>query len=493
VVGDSGRRFCRHVLPGVNANIAIKLTMLTQTADPVAPSTRDSIVSATATVAGNNVTVSGVLNRRGTAVQFSATATLAAATTGTVTGEAHTIAFVSNQAYANNVGRGQQARERQRLVRHREGRRHADRLGTDYLLGAEHGIITKVGAGTRAVTVDYTWSKRRYDVIALNPETLTLVVTQGTERVRDAAEFIPTPALPALGTAIALPLFNCRVVSGLVEPVPVWDVFSGQRRALITELAEDRRRARSVLRKTLAKLRQAATLTICGHGDSITAVGNGGGFATPNGVNRDIATTGFLNTGGAVGSDVIAAQPLFDFSDGGGTIHTKLGWNWTLASELTAAYGSPITYKNFGVNGENSTDGFGATWFNPVKALNADLYVVAFGMNELATTATEVYVASIAAALVAQGSEVIVVGVPRTNSEFGLLDSDWLACNRRLRRAAEATGAAFCDLTALYSDENLGALGILRKDMCQTNLYNHPGPRELGVIGRQLASLLVDE
>ena len=492
VVGDAGVGSVVTFSKAPAANIAIKLNLKSKTADPLAPSTRDSVISATATVSGYVVTVSGVLNRRGVAVPFKATATLAAPTTGSVLAEAHTIA-VANTAFANNA-----------LVDNKLAFANVSAVtvkngvttlaeNTDYLLGAEHGTVSKMGSGTLAVTVDYTYSKRRYDVISLNPETLALVVTAGTERIRDAAEFVPVPAAPALGTATPLPLFNCRVVSGLVETLPVWDVFSGQRRALITEMAEDRRRARACLRRTLAKLRQAAALTICGHGDSQTAIGSGGGYTVANGTQRDVATTGYLNTGGAVGSDVIAAQTLYDFGDGGGAIHTKLGWNWTLISELQQAYGSSISYINFGVNGESSPNGYGGTWFNPVKASGADLFVISFGQNEITSANTEGYVGAMCTDLIALGKEVIVIGVPRTNTQNGFADSAWLAQNRALRRTAESRGAAFCDLTSIYADENLGSLGILRKDMCQANLYNHPGVREIGIIGRLLASLLIDE
>ena len=75
---------------------------------------------------------------------------------------------------------------------------------------------------------------------------------------------------------------------------------------------------------------------------------------------------------------------------------------------------------------------------------------------------------------------------------------DVLRTIRALRRAAEtidpASGrmAAFCDSSLLYSDDNLGALGFLRKDMCQANLYNHPGIREHIIEGLTWSRIILD-
>lgn len=478
--------------------LAMQLTTVSLVPYALAPSTRDSIVSAKASTSGLTVTVSGLLNRRGVAVPFYLSATLTAPAGGSVAGEAHTIVQQTNVGFALSPASNVLAHaDVSSVVVHDASTGTPLVENTDYMVNYEHGGVGYLPAGSRSVTIDYTWSARRYDVLSLNPETMTLVKTSGTDRVRDAAEFIPTISAAPLNSSQSLPLFNCRVAAGAVEAIPIFDVFGGQRRALITEMAEDRRRGRACLRRTLAKLRSGGALTIAGFGDSQTSISDGSVTATiPNGVLRDTASqaNGYFQSGQAIGSDLYSTLPLYDFGDGGGAIHTRMGWNWTMIAQLAASYTSAVAYLNFGLAGSSSVSAaVGTAWYNAVLASAANLVVLAFGQNELGNTGTEFYVSGIVAGLVAGGKDVIVMGSPRQNSQFGATDANWFFTQRALRRAAELNGGAFCDLTSLYADENIGALGLSRKDHCQTNLFNHPGIREHGVIGRLLASLLLDE
>lgn len=463
-------------------------------------SAKDVVTTCAATAAGLVVTIpnSSVLTRRGAnALAFGGVLTLAATTTGSVSAEAVTI---NNASYPIYSGTAHLAHANVSSVVVKDaGSGVTLALTTDYLLNAEHGALVKVASGSQAVLVDYAWAARRYDLVYLDPETLTLGVVQGTERVRDAAEFIP-----ALGDPKRIALFHARVVGSTIELIPVWRVWAGEKTSLALELVEGRRRAKRGLRKSRGKLVRGSAFTIAVYGDSQCAIQSQSPSATvPNGPYRDRGATYLAD---AIGSDVISALPLytsttlFGNDDGAGQVHTKLGFHWTFKGELETAFGyadNGIGLLNFGIGGTSSAsttnNGLDSSRLTALTSSASHLVLVMFGQNELGVSTTEANIVSIVQAILTAGKEAIVIGVPRCNADRGVTTATWLLTNRALRRAAEYCGVPFLDTNALYADEHIESIGISPHDICSANLTNHPGIREHSLFGQALAAMLLDE
>lgn len=464
----------------------------------------DQVAACSATVNGYVVTVSAlssILSRMGSALPFGGAVTLTAPATGSVTGEARTLypptptaAVPGNYADINVAGYLAHANVSSVVVK--DASTSAVLVeGTDYLLNAENGAValTVGSSGSRAVLVDYTWSNRRYDVIHLDAETLALGVTAGAERVRDAAELIPS------APAGKLPLFHARVVSGSVELVAVWEVFAGERRSLASEAASHRRRNRRILRPILGKLQKGLPLKIQCYGDSLGSMQNAApSVTTPNGAARDRATStgGWFLSNPVIGSDVYTALPLYDFGDGAGAVHTKFSFMWTLIQELEQVFDSAITFENWSIGGTNSSNtgnnGLSATRRAAWNAAPADLVVIHFGGNEIGSTSTLANMSTLIADAIAAGKVPVVLGALRPNAQRNTY-ANWQLTNRMLQRAAEAGGAAFIPTTHLYADDSLGVIGMSTKDLGLANATNHPGIREMNAVGQALAAAFLDE
>ncbi|MER8817162.1 hypothetical protein [Mesorhizobium sp. M0965] len=348
-----------------------------------------------------------------------------------------------------------------------------------------------------AATATYT----RYDVLYYDIEAGTFGLVAGTERTTD-----PTAFIPALSSALYVPLYLLRVTSTAVTATPMWDLdANGEVRDVAAQMEEERRRNRRILKRSISKARRRASLRVLGFGDSITAIAGGasGGVTTgANGIARD---AGAANSGtyqylrAAYGADVVSAIPLYTSlqlgraDDGGGAIHTKVGWNWELVAGLVGigyTLGTDLFYDNFGIAGYATADAVsGVTptaWLTNAAAVAADLAIVCLGMNELGNDSTGDRMEIIIQTLQTAGMDVLVLGVPSPGSSAGYEET-----NRRLKRAAYKKGAGFLSMMPIYDARYIQAIGIDITDVCAANNSNHPGLLEHAAVGRELVKLVL--
>jgi hypothetical protein len=364
---------------------------------------------------------------------------------------------------------------------------------------SRNGVNSGVG-DARAFTAA-TGSNVRYDMLYYNFATSAFGVLAGTERVEDAPEFIPT-----VTSAPLVPVFHVRVTASAITVVPVWNVSNGEDRSLTPWLDGMRARSRRSLRKTIERIRRGQSLRIVGFGDSITAIQSATPSSTvPNGASRDRAmATGTANTylRDNIGDDVVNALPTYTAvqlgrsDDGAGSVHSRIGWNWSLVSALEAfgyVLGTDLFYDNFGVGSTATTAAVSgaspSAWTTAAVALGGHLAVISFGMNELGASTTEANLVIVVNAFKASGAEVVLMGCPRPR--VGSV-SDWALTNRAIERVARYTNSAFVPMTAIYNDEYIGAIGLASPDVCTANAINHPGLLEHSAIGRELAKLVLD-
>lgn len=353
---------------------------------------------------------------------------------------------------------------------------------------ADSRLLTAPSAGTA-----------RYDLLVFDRATDAFAVIVGTERATDPTAFIPKPA-----SSSQIPVALLRVADGSILPVRLWNIFDGNDRLLALPLEQERSRSRSCLPKWLNKVRRKDSVRILGFGDSITNVGDASAPAgAPNGAIRDTAANSGANRYLRIsyGSDIVDALPLYTAvqlgraDDGAGAVHSRVGWNWGLVNALEKqgyTLGTDLFYDNFGINGARTTgaisSGVPTGWLNNAIALNADLVVIGFGMNELGSATTEAALVLIAQAFKAVGSEVVFVEVPRPRT---LSYINWQYTNRAIRRAALFTESALLPMSPLYDNDTIGAVGIAPADVCAANSTNHPGIEEFAAIGRELARLVI--
>lgn len=332
----------------------------------------------------------------------------------------------------------------------------------------------------------------RHDIVYFDDKANVIGIASGTERADDPSAFIPTL------TREQRPLFLLRVNGSKIINVPLWNVENGEVVDLSQQMERDHRKARARVRRTLSKIRQGQPLKILGFGDSITALSGSTGL-------RDQATQVYLPV--AYGADVISTIPLYTAeqlgrpADAEGASYTKIGWNWALIEALEKAgyvIGSSLTYDNRGTNTwstENAViNGAPTAWLNDAVAANADLVVVALGMNERGSVNTEANMITIINSFKDAGQDVVVLDCPRVPDAISHTDmrGKWEFTNRAIRRAADAAGAAHLSLYPIEGDGHFGAMGITPRDLCAANKSNHPGLIELSAIGRLLCKMLLD-
>ncbi|BBM03922.1 SGNH/GDSL hydrolase family protein [Microbulbifer sp. GL-2] len=340
------------------------------------------------------------------------------------------------------------------------------------------------------VEITYDGYDSRYDLIEYDPFTGAVSVKEGTSRSYDPEEYIPTPSTDKR------PLYLAYVYGNNCELIPLypWEygLFEGNEREVLRRSAFNRR----ALQKTLGKLRKGNPLTFAGYGDSITAQG-GGTWQTPNGTTRD--TESYY---GDYPQDTKDLWPRYDHGDGAGQVHQHMGWNWYLKAQLEEAFGSLVSYDNWGIGGTTSADhtdpdgvrhgGLHPDRLNTMLATSPDLVVIGFGMNEIGQSNTSTNVAEIARQCKAAGADVIIMGCPRISSIGGRASLDsWRTTNDRLWLAAQETGSAFVSTTYLADNERLGGIALSPLSMCNANRFNHPGPYELRKYGQALAELFL--
>lgn len=356
--------------------------------------------------------------------------------------------------------------------------------GTHYNVDGYGGKLRGLTATTYAVSVAFTYTRERYDLIQIDPASLAISVKKGTERAFDVQEYRPAP------DAGKVALYYVLVAGNTLEFDPVHryvdlggEMLDGKDYGVL------RQHNRRCLQKTLARLNRGQAITLAGHGDSITAVSNINSPATtPNGTTRDLQR--FLQ--GGYGSDTLTnLYPAQDWGDGGGAVHVSIGWNRVLKKHFEDVYGSEVTYYNFGMSGSTSASGAGSDRLGAITALSPHLTVVGFGMNDNAGSTLYGNLMTIISTLKAAGSDVVLMPVPRTsNTEDGRYTQDQTRyMNRQVYRAAIDGGAAYAPADWLTDDNSKGGMGIATTSLTGSDLRNHPGGYEMSIYGKALVNV----
>lgn len=436
---------------------------------------------------GLAVTAEGRVLRDRTSVDIGTTLSAPAAATGTTTSTvnlyyAATDAFVLNNA---NVWLGR--RNISNVVVKRSSDAATLVEGTDYSVnysnGKLRGLINKAAFN---VDVTFDWAQERYDLLQLDEQTNVLSLKTGTPRDFDPQEYLVGPDASKIAVA------RIRVVgTGVREVIPVYRFDGLVERGTEGEWFRLQQRNRAAIRKTLGKLARGERIKVAGYGDSITAFQTGaptdGSQYQANGQWRDRDQYFVLYP-----SDTKTAKlQYFDTGDGAGAVHIRKGWNWTLVEHWRKAYGDIVDYLNFGIGSTASANvANGGRWparLAPIISAAPDLCVIAFGMNELGQYITRDNVASIITQLQAVGTECVVVGVPQIAPDNATTVDMWRITNHALRMAAWDTGCAYVPFTAISdTDGGLAGLGLSKKHVSASNLYNHPGFYELDKYGELL-------
>lgn len=369
--------------------------------------------------------------------------------------------------------------------------------GTDYSVDTKRGAITGlVNTADFAVTVSYTGTSQRADIISVNPQTGALSVTAGTERPRSASMF--QAATPSGDVA----LFRVHRTADGAELTPVHLFKKGIRLdradAISADIETQRRRARRLRQIISAKVATAGTLKWGGYGDSITAMGNGSmtveQFNTLPNLGRD-----HINYFTLYDSTARALIPLFDYSDGYGLNHHKEGWNWFALKWLNSTYGLTYSYRNWGIGGTNSTNttnGFGLQNQGQADRLAAliadacDVVLYAPGMNELGQTYTYANVRGICESILGAGQQVILSSSARPNQRYQSRLTEWRETCRQIEQVADDLDIPFIRTARVYEPANLACIPLAENEICEATMQNHPGKKELDAIGRLITEIL---
>lgn len=462
----------------------------------------DEVVEATASATGRVVAVSGAYTTSGVTGRtlFSASLTLDAPATATVTDAAHTLTYVNGVAAWPFLTAKLSGGNITNLVVKDASTSAVLVAGTDYIFDARTGAVGLAAAGSpRNVLVSYTTSKERYDLIYVDPFYAAPNVVKGVERTRDAAEVLPNIGTKMPGQTLIdmrLALYNARVTANSVELVKVWNIRHGIAREYERQFEADCRRNREAIRPLLNALEKGDDTTWSAMGDSITAMQSAVPSATePDGPLRDVAkASGTDNTylrEGIIGTDLIDAVPG-GFSNGGAeTIHTRFGRTWELLLAASVRYTGAISYRNYSIAGTSADDApLGMT--NPTRLAawaedGSDCGIIATGMNDIPAVSgaggeTQFFnrIRSMIDAAYEGGKKGVIVWACSRPRGVAATDAHWLRVNRALRRAAETPGAggrtaAFIDVSMIYYGEGAGSMGIALGDLCLANGFNHPG------------------
>lgn len=461
----------------------------------------DSIIEATARWQGAGIRLKGIATRSGGKHSFDTTVSLAGLAGGTVTDEPLTLRPAAGSAKTWSYMRDRVAHAALTGVIVKDAG-----TGSTLVLDTDYWAIPGLGAfslpGTsgaeRGVLVSYTWKARRYDLVVYTPLTGVVSVLTGTERVRDASEFVPTPGVGQL------PLFAVDVEAKVI--LPLWDnAPEGVKRQSLPEHRAEVERNRKLLRPTLRKLRQALPLKVLAYGDSNFAQ-MGGPYSLA--AVRSAANTVFhdrsKDVGGLLanppyGADVLATVQVYDTGDGAGAVHTRFGMVWEMVRAMQAGYGSVVTLSNRSIPGTTSANatyqGQDSVRLSAAVADSGvgDLVIVGFGQNELGQASTRANIIAICQAFQAVGAAVIVMGCFRPNARdlhTAHTYGNWRYTQRALREAAYACGAAYVSTEMLYDDAVQGAMGLSANDFSAATFDVHPGLREHLLLGERLASWL---
>lgn len=339
--------------------------------------------------------------------------------------------------------------------------------GVDYRLnrkGAVSQLKAKKGEASKEpiqTVATFSYLTDRYDSIFLDLQNGSLSLVEGTVRDVDAEEYLPATPIGKIR------LCNIAVTGDNIRIIPTF----GKRNAIV----------KGDIAAFYEKLKSGKPVKVLGYGDSITAIGSSRLY-TPNSKDNDRYERFFSR----YPKDTVGLIEKFDFNDGAGKKHCKLGWNWKLVEAIEKKYGNKVEYLNCGIGGTCSdVSKFNGLYPDRIEAAletKPDLVVLAFGMNELGSRRTEKNMDEIIKKFKAVGADVIVMGVPQICGTREDIDK-WKKTNDILKGVAKSNNCSFIDTAQVN-------LGIAAEHICSANMYNHPGINELEKYGEALAKVL---
>jgi len=331
------------------------------------------------------------------------------------------------------------------------------------------------------VSVSFTHTMQRYDLIQINPFTLAVSVKKGVERTQDPSEWMVEVDPPCRA------LCRVLVTGNKTEIIPLSEYIACGGKPYVSKPEFDALRLhnQSCLKRIFAKLNKGQNISLVGYGDSITAMG---GYHTEDIPNENHDWYGFFAT---LPQDTQTAKvPTFNYEGGGGgRMHT--GWNWVLKDYLERTYLNEVMYWNYGVSGTDSANGARDQRLSYPLSKNPDLVVVAFGMNDAGSSALYTNLVKIVNTFKNAGADVVLMPVVRTPTlpYVGYQGEAWRQVNRFVYSAAIDSGAAYCPIDWYADDSHFGGMGISSKHFCTQNMFNHPGPYEYSIYGKILVSI----
>jgi hypothetical protein len=92
----------------------------------------------------------------------------------------------------------------------------------------------------------------------------------------------------------------------------------------------------------------------------------------------------------------------------------------------------------------------------------------------------------------AGGADVLVVGLCQQNAGFNSRDhSLWRLTHDQIATAAHDSGVAYLPTWEIFGDGNEGATGLSCWSHSAASMTNHPGARELAIIGQYMAKIII--
>lgn len=342
-------------------------------------------------------------------------------------------------------------------------------------------------------TISYTGHLHRYDLVSLNPSNSAIVLTKGTGRAIDPEEY--KPLMPE-GNIVLNELY---VYPAGVDVLQTWR-FRGLRDQLAGQTYDNwLAYCRSVLPKTLSKLRRGEKIRVIGYGSSSVDMGLGNLSPLVPNENRDLAT--FFDR---IPADTRAKYPTYDNTDpdfawSTRSDHVKYGFIWKLIEAMRERWGADVEYRNWGLGGTNSSNsinngvmnGAYPDRLNAMVADNGDLMVLAFA-NGLGASYWYSSHKTIIEAFKAQGGEVIVLTSPRLNvyGQASPGDTAWKKSYDDSIQVALDTGSAYVPTALIEGPGVEGSIGISVRNMSNANLVNHGGPIQLESTGHLMAMII---
>lgn len=362
--------------------------------------------------------------------------------------------------------------------------------GVDYRIEPDWaGIAGLQNVAGFDVNITYTAHRSRYEIVHADPSTGELASSAGALRGADVAEYMPSVPLGRIPIA-ALHVTN---KNGLTV-VPLHRYREGVRIGDEARHQAIVRSAQEINRKTMRLLRSGQPIRLGLVGTSIQAQGgqSPSDYYTVNGITRDVRP-GYVWSG-RIADDTVAALPLFDHGDGGGQIHTHIGWAWVLKQMLEEAYGSIVEIRNHAIGGSNvgisEPNANAPLKIAAVTADQCDHILFDPGTNDQDNDSFEAQTIAAIQWMKAAGADVTVITPPMPNF-YGRMNSydQWLSLSNQAMRAARYAGAACLPLHHYINPSDMGAMGIAPGSLSVAGVVNHPYRAELSFIGRMLSKL----